>query len=77
MCEPVLFVCVVDDEEPTSGGLALGEHCMYSDECADGLYCKDYQDENGYDYSACTTYGELTVGEPCMYDDECADGLHC
>ena len=62
---------------PTSGGYAVGDACMYSDDCADGLYCKNYQDEDGNDQSACAIYGELAVGEACMYDDDCADSLIC
>ena len=66
MCEPVLFVCVVDDEEPTSDGLAAGEACVENEDCSRGLYCHYYEDENGNEQPACAPLGELADGEACL-----------
>ena len=69
------------DDPNTSLG-AVGDDCMYEEDCADGLTCGHYVDENGNDQNACAEMDDPNtspgaVGDACMYEEDCADGLTC
>ena len=64
-------MCTAEETEPTSGGYSVGEPCMYAEDCAEGLTCQRYQDENGNDQNACAEIDDTGDNE-----DHVASG-HC
>ena len=66
-----LYAECAEMDDPYTGGKSVGEACNAASECADGLICKDAQDDNGaWTLMLCAEVddpytGGKTVGEDC------------
>ena len=63
-----------DVDDPNTSGKSVGEECTAASECADGLICKDLQDENSNWYMACAETDDVPTGnfgEFCTTNEDC------